>query len=40
VERLGANSESACLPQALQALESEVATLLPLLDSCLLEVCR
>ncbi len=40
VERLGTSSESAGLPQAVQALGSEVARLLPLLDSCLLEVCR
>jgi two-component system, sensor histidine kinase and response regulator len=40
VESLATNSESAGLPQAVQALESEVASLLPLLHSCLLEVCR
>ena len=38
VERLGKAGEIAGLPEAVQALEAEAGALLPLLDSCLLEV--
>lgn len=40
VERLGNIADAAALADAVQALGREAATLLPLLDSCLLEVCR
>jgi HPt (histidine-containing phosphotransfer) domain-containing protein len=40
VERLGNNSDAAGLAETVQALETETAALLPLLDSCLLEACR
>ena len=40
VERLGKAGEIAGLPEAVQALEAEAVAVLPLLDSCLLEVHR
>jgi PAS domain S-box-containing protein len=40
VERIGKGADAAALPAAVQALEAETATLLPLLESCLVEVCR
>ena len=40
LERLGKGTETAGLAGALEVFESECATLLPMLDSCLLEVHR
>jgi hypothetical protein len=40
LERIGKASDTEGLADAIQALDREAATLLPLLDACLLEVCR
>jgi two-component system, sensor histidine kinase and response regulator len=40
LERIGKAAETEGLADAVQALERETAALRPLLDSCLLEVCR
>lgn len=40
LEKIGNGSSTSSLPEALTALEKESAALLPILDSCLEEVCR
>jgi two-component system, sensor histidine kinase and response regulator len=40
LERMGKSGETQGLTQAFAELEAESAVLLPLLDSCVLEVCR
>jgi CheY-like chemotaxis protein/HPt (histidine-containing phosphotransfer) domain-containing protein len=40
LEKIGNGSSTSSLPEALTSLEKESAALLPILDSCLEEVCR